>query len=156
MRYETRYVHKIAPNEKDVGDPIDLSPTDLESKPKLTAALKRARVIDGPIAEYRIEKDRVIVFPRGSIWHSIVFHLPGTAALPPKKTGPDTYQHFTYKPPIGDRGRLMQRFRSASPVTWADARDRLITAGVIDPAERGWSLSVDKNDYIDRLAKELP
>jgi len=154
MRYETRYVHKISPSEKDVGPTVDLAPTDLESKTKLAAALRRARVLShgDAIKSFRFEDDRIIVFPQASIWHSIILHLPGTAALPPKKTGPETYQHFTYKPPSGS----MKRFRSSSPVTWAEARDRLIAAGVIDPSQRGWSLSVAKSDYIDRLAEELP
>jgi hypothetical protein len=43
------------------------------------------------IDSFRIENDRIIVFPQASIWHSIILHLPGTAALPPKKTGLDTY-----------------------------------------------------------------
>jgi hypothetical protein len=50
----------------------------------------------------------------------------------------------------------MKRFRSASPVTWQDARDRLIAAGVIDPKRQGWFLSVAKSDYIDKLAEDLP
>lgn len=156
MRYETRYVHKISPNEKDVGPTIDLAPTDLESKTKLAAALRRTRVLShgDAINSFRFEGDKIIVFPQKSIWQSIVLHLPGTAALPPKKTGPDTYKHFTYKPPMG-KGK-MRRFRSSSPVPWAEARDRLIAAGVIDPAERGWSLSIDKSDYIDKLAETLP
>ena len=155
MRYETRYVHKISPSEKDVGPTVDLSPTDLESKPKLAAALRRARVLEGAIEDFRIEKNRIVVFPKASIWHSIILHLPGTAALPPKKIGPDTYQHFTYKPPSGSK-QSMKSFRSSSPVTWSEARDRLITAGVIDPSRHGWSLSVAKSDYIDRLAEALP
>lgn len=157
MRYETRYVHKISPSEKDVGPTVDLSPTDIESRTKLAAALRRARVLThgDAIKSFRFEDDRIIVFPQTSIWHSIILHLPGTAALPPKKTGPDTYQHFTYKPPIGSK-LAMKRFRSSSPVTWAEARDRLIAAGIIDPSQRGWSLSVAKSDYIDRLAEKLP
>jgi len=157
MRYETHYVHKIATKDTDVGNPVDLSPTDLESKGKLAAALRKARVLStgDKINSYRIENDRIVVFPQGSIWHSIILHLPGTAALPPKKTGPDTYKHFTYKPPMGSK-RTMKRFRSSEPVTWPEARDRLITAGIIDPSERGWFLSVDKSDYIDRLAEPLP
>ncbi len=156
-RYETRYVHKIAPKDTDVGDPVDLSPTDLASKSALAAALRRARILTSgdKVRDFRVEKDRVVVFPQASIWHSIILHLPGTAALPPKKTGPDTYQKFTYIPPIGSK-RIMQRFRSDVPVTWPAARDRLIAAGVIDTAERGWSLSVDPHDYIERLAKDLP
>ena len=157
MRYETRYVHKISPSDKDVGPAIDLSPTDIESRAKLAAALRRARVLShgDAIKSFRFEDDRIVVFPQASIWHSIILHLPGTAPLPPKKTGPETYQHFTYKPPM-DSKSSMQRFRSSSPVTWAEARKRLIAAGVIDPGRQGWSLSVAKSDYIDRLAKELP
>jgi hypothetical protein len=157
MRYETHYVHKIAPKDTDVGNPVDLSPTDLESKGKLAAALRKARVLSSgdKINSYRIETDRIVVFPQASIWHSIILHLPGTAALPPKKTGPDTYKHFTYKPPMSSR-EPMKRFRSSTPVTWTEARDRLIAAGIIDNARSGWSLSVDKSDYIDRLAEELP
>ena len=103
----------------------------------------------------KVEENKIVVFPQASIWHSIVLHLPGTDPLPPKKMGPDTYQHFTYKPPMMSK-EPMQRFRSSSPVTWTEARDRLIAAGVIDPALHGWSLSVAKSDYIDRLAKALP
>jgi len=157
MRYETRYVHKIAPKDTDVGEPVDLEPKDLESKKALAAALRRARILStrDKINTYRIEQDRIVVFPQASIWNSIILHLPGTAPLP-KKTGPDTYQHFTYKPPVPSKGRIMKRFRASAPVTWAEARDRLIAAGVIDPGERGWSLSVDPHDYIDLLAEALP
>jgi hypothetical protein len=155
MRYETRYVHKISPNEKDVGNPVDLSPTDLESKTKLAAALRRARILEGAIDDFRIEKNRVVVFPKASIWHSIILHLAGTEALPPKKTGPDTYRHFTYKPPMGSKLR-MRWFRSSSPVTWPEARDRLIAAKIVDPAQSGWSLSVDPRDYADDRAEKLP
>ena len=155
MRYETRYVHKISPNEKDVGNPVDLSPTDLASKPKLAAALRRAHILEGAIDDFRIEKNRVVVFPEASIWHSIILHLAGTEALPPKKTGPDTYRHFTYKPPMGSKLR-MRWFRSSSPVTWSEARDRLIAARVVNPAQRGWSLSVDPHDYADARAEKLP
>lgn len=155
MRYETHYVHKIAPKDTDSGNPVDLEPADLTSKTKLASALRRARVLDGPIDDFRIEKDRIVVFPKASIWHSIILHLPGTAALPPRKTGPETYQHFTYKPSFASK-KPMKRFRSSEPVTWTEARDRLIAAGVIDPSQSGWSLSVAKSDYIDRLAEALP
>jgi hypothetical protein len=47
----------------------------------------------------------------------------------------------------------MKRFRSPTPVTWAEARDRLIAAGAM---QNGWTLSVAKSDYIDRLAEDLP
>lgn len=53
MRYETRYVHKISPSEKDVGKPVDLSPTDLENKTKLASARDRliaAGIVDEKLA----------------------------------------------------------------------------------------------------------
>jgi hypothetical protein len=160
MRYLTRYVHKISPKETDVGEAVDLAPADLTDRKKLAAALRRVGLLSAgeQIRDFRIEKEgRIVVFPKASIWHSIILHLPGTEALPPKKTGPDLYQKFTYKPPRGlDGRRTMKHFRSSSPVTWAEARDRLIAAGIIDPSERGWSLSVASSDYIDRLAEELP
>ena len=159
MRYETRYVHKISPSEKDIGKPIDLSPTDLESKTKLAAALRRAGIIDGAVDSFRIEKDRVVVFPKGSIWHSILLHRPGTAALPPKKTGPDTYRDFTVR--IHPSKSLW--FRSSSPVTWKEARDRLIDAGIVKEnlagrtgTPGGWMLSVDESDFSAARAKALP
>ena len=155
MQYETRYVHKISPNEKDIGPKVDLSPTDLESRTKLAAALRRTKVLSrgDAIKSFRFEDDKIIVFPQDSIWHSIILHLPGTAALPPKKAGPDTYKHFTYKPPFTSKGKIMQRFRTSSPVTWAEARDRLVNAGIM---ERGGTLSVDPRDYIDSRAEALP
>jgi hypothetical protein len=92
MRYETRYVHKISPSEQDVGKTVDLSSADIESKTKLAAALRRAGVLPhgGTIKSFRFEDDRIVVFPQASIWHSIILHLPGTVALPPKKIGPKT------------------------------------------------------------------
>lgn len=158
--YQVRYVHKIAPSEKDVAEnPINLEMTDLATRSTLGAALRRERILSkgDTIQSYRIENDRVLVFPKASIWHSIILHLPGTAALPPKKTGPDTYQQFTFKPSIESK-KVMRRFSSSSPVTWADARDRLIAAGVIDPTQRGWSLSVDPRDFVtmDKRSETLP
>lgn len=84
MRYETRYVHKISPSAKDVGNPVDVEPADLTSRTKLAAALRNAGVLSrgDTIKSFRFEDDRIIVFPQKSIWHSIVLHLPGTEALP--------------------------------------------------------------------------
>lgn len=160
MRYQTRYVHKISPQDTDVGPSIEVAPTDLMDRRALGAALRRAKILTSgdKIRDFRVENDRVVVFPQASIWHSIILHLPGTAALPPKKTGPETYQKFTYKP-YGP-GQKMRCFYASSPVTWAEARDRLIAAGVMDPGgagrSGGWMLSVDPRDYVDRLAEALP
>lgn len=153
MRYNTRYVHKISPKDSDVGVALDLAPSDISDRRALGAALRRAKLLSAgdSIRDFRIEKDRIVVFPAKSIWHSIILHVPGTEALPPKQTGPSTYQKFTIKPPHGHGS--MRRFRSAIPVTWPEARDRLIAAGAM---KSGWTLSVASDDYIDRLAEPLP
>lgn len=156
-RYQVRYVHKISPSEKDIAGPIELSMDDLATKKALAAALRRERILPSgdTIKSFRFENDKVVVFPQASIWHSIILHLPGTEALPPKKTGPDTYRHFTVKRPSGSLW-----FRAASPVTWSAARDRLIAAGIVDAQgagrSGGWMLSVDPHDYIDARAEALP
>lgn len=75
MRYRTRYVHKISPSEKDVGPSVDLSIADLDNRKTLGAALRRQHVMSAgdQISNFRIEQSgRVVVFPKASIWHSIV------------------------------------------------------------------------------------
>jgi hypothetical protein len=76
--YQARYVHKISPSAKDIApDPVVLTLEDLSSRTKLAAALRRARILShgGRVDSYRIENDRVVVFPQKSIWHSIIFSL---------------------------------------------------------------------------------
>ena len=151
--YLVQYIHKISPSDKDTAGPIELSLKDLENRAALGAALRRQRIMHtgDKIKDFRIENDRVVVFPQKSIWHSIIMHLPGTPGRQPTKTGPDTYVKFTVKPPHG-KGN-MRRFRASPAVTWKEGRDRLIAAGVM---ENGWTLSVDPHDYIERLAEDLP
>lgn len=76
-----------------------------------------------------------------------------------------TYRAFTViSYPEGYRGLSKSRwYRSASPVTWANARDRLIAVGILDAhlAGRtsepgGWMLSVDPSNYSEERAKPLP
>lgn len=77
--YKARYVHKIAPSDKDVSaTPVELTLTDLASRSALGAALRRARILPhgGAVKSYRIEGNRVVVFPQASIWHSIILALP--------------------------------------------------------------------------------
>ena len=86
-----------------------------------------------------------------------------------KKTGPEktetryrTFTVITY--PEVYRGLSRSRwYRAASPVTWTDARDRLIAAGVMDldlaghtSEPGGWMLSVDPASYSEARAVPLP
>jgi hypothetical protein len=86
-----------------------------------------------------------------------------------KKTGPQktetTYRAFTVITyPKGYRGLSKSRwYRTASPMTWTDARDRLVAAGVLDldlagrtSEPGGWMLSVDPASYSEARAVPLP
>lgn len=94
----------------------------------------------------------------GSRYHFVVDE-PGERA----RNG--AHRGFTLRVyPKGHPGAATQRwFRADPPTTWTDARDRLIAAGVIDPAlagrtheHGGWMLSIDPRDYYDDRAEALP
>ena len=77
----------------------------------------------------------------------------------------ETMTDFTLRYyPEGHKGMSKMRwFRAEVPITWADARDRLIAAGIVDPSvagrthERGgWMLSIDKHQFQSDRAEPLP
>lgn len=79
MIYSTRFVHKIAPSEKDVGDNVSLDTRDLADRKTIGAALRKVRILikGGSVREYRVERDgRIVVFPTcpglSTYWHAIV------------------------------------------------------------------------------------
>ncbi|MCB9507855.1 MAG: hypothetical protein H6709_02295 [Kofleriaceae bacterium] len=82
-----------------------------------------------------------------------------------RNAGASDYTEFTVRMyPRGVKGGATVRwFRSEWPISWTDARDRLVDAGVLDPAlagrtaePGGWMLSVDPHDYRDDHAEALP
>lgn len=79
MMYNVRFVHKIAPSDKDTGSRISLSEMALTDRKTLGAALRKAKVLikGGAIQQWRIETGgRVVVFPSApgmtTYWHSII------------------------------------------------------------------------------------
>lgn len=82
--YSVRYVHAISPSTKDVGGDIILPAGAFSNKNTLAKALRNRAVllIGGKIRDFRVEGDKVIVFPGknstggpGSLssnWHSII------------------------------------------------------------------------------------
>lgn len=78
--YEVRFIHKIAPRDTDIGDPVKLSDDDLKDHKTLGQALRKqgALIAGGRVRRnWRVEQDgRVVVFPTvaglTTYWHSIV------------------------------------------------------------------------------------
>lgn len=77
--YSVRYVHKIAPSDKDVGDDVVLTDADLVDKKTIGAALReRGTLARGVrVHEWRIESDgKIVVFPTypglTTYWHSVI------------------------------------------------------------------------------------
>lgn len=76
-RYSVRFVHPISPSDRDVGEDVLLDDKAFSDRKVLGAELRRRGVMEafGRVREFRVEGDRVVVFPKVpgySTWHSIV------------------------------------------------------------------------------------
>lgn len=90
----------------------------------------------------------------------------GSAGVPTYRNGRgDTRTAFTLITyPRGHEATSTSRwFRAEAPITWTEARDRLIAAGIIDPAlagrtheAGGWMLSIDPAQFSAERAEPLP
>ena len=94
----------------------------------------------------------------GAQFHFVVVE-PGAAR------NASTYRAFTLVTYTEGRkaGPRRRWFIADPPTTWADARDRLGAAGIVDPSlagrtaiPGGWMLSVDPASFRDELAEALP
>lgn len=66
MLYSIRFIHKIAPSDKDVGEDIEIGADTVEAA---TAAFKKAGL---SVRNLRREADgRFVSFPT-DIWHSVI------------------------------------------------------------------------------------
>ena len=79
MMYATRFVHKIAPSDKDTGPRVELDAQALTDRKTLGAALRKAKVLikGGVVQQWRIEQGgRIVAFPSApgmtTYWHSII------------------------------------------------------------------------------------
>ena len=77
-KYSVRYVHKIAPSDKDVGPEVELDDAAFSDWKALGKALREACVLarGGRVNAFRVEGSQVVVFPSvpglTTYWHSIV------------------------------------------------------------------------------------
>lgn len=81
-RYSVRYVHKVAPSDKDTGPDAFIPDNAMADRKTLGKALRAAGVMlaGASVVTFRVEGDRVLVFPRcpglTTYWHCIVLtHL---------------------------------------------------------------------------------
>jgi len=76
--YMVGYIHKISPSPQDVWGPVCLNDNAFSDSKTLGAALRKAHVLipGGQVRQFRVEGDRVIVFPSApgmtTYWHSII------------------------------------------------------------------------------------
>lgn len=89
MHFSVHFVHAISPSNKDVGDDVEIAGNAFSDSKKLAKALRDVGVLasGGKVGNFRVEGDKVIVFPsrNGTLgpkpyltgnWHSIVLtHL---------------------------------------------------------------------------------
>jgi hypothetical protein len=73
-QYSARFVHKISPKDTDVQGPFGIPDGAFSDSKKLGAALRSAKILGKGerIRAFRVEGDKVVVFPCASIWHAIV------------------------------------------------------------------------------------
>jgi hypothetical protein len=76
MKWSVRFVHKISPRDTDTMDPITVPNGAFSDRKTVGKALRAAKVLNAGdrVSHFRVEGDRVVVFPVGScmIWHSII------------------------------------------------------------------------------------
>jgi hypothetical protein len=73
-RYTVRYVHKIAPRDTDIGDPVVLAEGAASDSKTLGRALRRAGVLCSGIRlrSFRVEGSTILAFPDRGVWHLVV------------------------------------------------------------------------------------
>jgi hypothetical protein len=76
--YSVRFVHKISPRDTDTRPDVELADGAFADRKALGAALRKAGVLSAGcrVTEFRVEGDRVIVFPKTpgftTDWHSVI------------------------------------------------------------------------------------
>lgn len=76
--YMVGYIHKVSPSPQDVWGPVCLNDNAFSDSKTLGAALRKAHVLipGGQVRNFRVEGERVIVFPSApgmtTYWHSII------------------------------------------------------------------------------------
>jgi len=96
---------------------------------------------------------------------NVATQMHAAASVLPRNAAPETKDFFTlvtYTRGIKDKPTV-RYFRAESPIAWADARDRLAAAGLLELGlagrtrePGGWMLSIDPKDFRSHRAEPLP
>lgn len=80
--YEAHFVHKVSSDSSDIEGPFELPAGAFSNRNTLGRALRKAKVLSAgqSLRSMRAEGNKVIVFPRASIWHSIAIVPAGEYA----------------------------------------------------------------------------
>mgnify|MGYP001610860389 CR=1 FL=1 len=80
--YAVRLVHKISPSDRDTMPAVSLPEGAFSNRNMLARALRDAGVLSSgtQLASFRVEGDKVVAFPRGGIWHSVILTSEGEAS----------------------------------------------------------------------------
>lgn len=76
--FNARYIHKIAPSDKDVGGPFEIPDGAFADTKALGKALRKIGVLTpgARVRNFRVEADRVVIFPTvpgmTTYWHAVV------------------------------------------------------------------------------------
>lgn len=76
--YRVRFVHKIAPRDTDTAR-AELPDGAFSDRNTLGAALRGAGLLGKGerVGSFRSEGERIVAFPIGSVWHSIILTHEG-------------------------------------------------------------------------------
>lgn len=82
LLYEAHFVHKISPDSSDIKGPFKIPDSAFSNRNTLGKALREAGVLSSgqSLRTFRTEGDKVIAFPRASIWHVIALVPAGEYA----------------------------------------------------------------------------
>lgn len=81
--YSVRYVHKVATSSHNPGGEVDISDNAFSNRNTLAKALRDNSVLvpGTRVREFRVEGDRVVVFPTlpglSTYWHSVILTAKG-------------------------------------------------------------------------------
>jgi hypothetical protein len=83
-KYSVRFVHKISPRDTDVEGPYPFKSDAFTDRKTLGAALRHVGALNAGerVREFRKEGEKIIAFPVGSIWHSIILTPTSTTEYP--------------------------------------------------------------------------
>jgi hypothetical protein len=90
--YRVRYIHKISPRATDVKENVPLPASTFSDSKSMGRELRKAGVLTTGtrVRSFRVEGDKVVVFPAPSIWHAVIIEDEHEAEHTPNmQTEPD-------------------------------------------------------------------